>query len=136
VAEPLQVEVVSATRVVWSGKGINIIAKTVEGDIGILPGHEPVLAILVPGAVQIYTDGEAREIIAVDGGYISVAQGRVSILSEFAEMAEEVSLRAAEKELAAAQARLDAGEDDEETRQHFSRASAQVRAAQKLNPGQ
>lgn len=131
-AEPMQVEVVSATRVVWSGKGTNIIAKTVDGDIGILPGHEPVLAILVPGAVQIYADDNTREIVAVDGGFISVAHGRVSILSEYASMAEEVTLRDAEKELATAQARLDAGEDDVDTRQHFARASAQVHAAEKL----
>lgn len=128
----MEIEVVSASRVVWSGKGTNIIAKTVEGDIGILPGHEPVLAILVPGAVQIYAEDNSREIVAVDGGFISVAHGRVAILSEYASMAEEVTLRDAEKELAAAQALLDAGEDDEETRQHFARASAQVRAAEKL----
>ena len=84
----MQVEVVSADRVVWSGKAINIIAKTVEGDIGILPGHEPVLAILVPGAVEIFAEDNSREIIAVDGGFISVAHGRVSILSEYAMMAE------------------------------------------------
>lgn len=131
-ADPMQVEVVSATRIVWSGASTSIIARTVEGDIGILPGHEPVLAILVPGAVQIYTDDHNREIIGVDGGFISVAHERVSILSEYATMADEVSLRDAEKELAAAQARLDAGEDDEDVRQHFARASAQVRAAEKL----
>jgi F-type H+-transporting ATPase subunit epsilon len=128
----MQVEVVSADRVVWSGKVTNIIAKTVEGDIGILPNHSPVLAILVPGAVEIYTDTNEREIVAVDGGFMSVAQGRVSILSEYARMANEMSLRDAEKELAEAQARLDAGEHDEETRKRFSRASAQVRAAEKL----
>ena len=115
-ADPMQVEVVSANRVVWSGKATNIIAKTVDGDIGILPGHEPVLAVLVPGAVEIFTDGASREVVAVDGGFISVAQGRVSILSEYARLAEEISLRDAEKELADAQARLDAGEDDDETR--------------------
>jgi F-type H+-transporting ATPase subunit epsilon len=131
-AEPMQVEVVSADRVVWSGKVVNIIAKTVDGDIGILPNHAPVLAILVPGGVEIYTEDNEREIIAVDGGFISVAQERVSILSEYARRAEEISLRDAEKELADAQARLDAGEDDDETRKHFTRASAQVRAAEKL----
>jgi len=78
----MQVEVVSATRVVWSGKAINIIAKTVEGDIGILPGHEPVLSILVPGAVEVFAEDNSREVIAVDGGFISVAHGRASILSE------------------------------------------------------
>jgi F-type H+-transporting ATPase subunit epsilon len=130
-ADPMQVEVVSADRVVWSGRATNIIAKTVEGDIGILPGHEPVLAILVPGGVEIITTENTREIVAVDGGFMSVAQGRVSVLSEYARMAGEISLAQAEKELAEAQARLDAGDDDDETRQHFTRASAQVRAAQK-----
>ena len=55
-AEPMQVEVVSADRVVWSGKSSNIIAKTVEGEIGILPGHEPMLGVLVPSAVVIFCE--------------------------------------------------------------------------------
>lgn len=130
-AEPLKVEVVSADQVVWSGESVNIIAKTVEGDVGILPGHSPMLAVLVPGAVVIFTSDNLREIVAVDGGFISVAQGRVSILSEYASMADEISLTKAEKEFAEAQARLDAGDDDEETRKHFRRANAQLLAAQK-----
>jgi F-type H+-transporting ATPase subunit epsilon len=129
--EPMQVDVVAADRVVWSGQASNIIARTVDGDIGILPGHEPVLAILVPSGVEIYTLDNTREIVAVEGGFISVGQGRVSILSEYARMGAEMSLADAEREFAEAQARLDAGEDDEETRKHFRRASAQVRAAEK-----
>ena len=82
--------------------------------------------------MEVFAEDNSREVIAVDGGFISVAHGRVSILSEYAMLAEEISLRDAEKELAAAQARLDAGEDDEDTRQHFALASSQVRAAQKL----
>jgi len=127
----MQVEVVAADRVVWSGQASNIIARTVDGDIGILPGHEPVLAILVPSGVEIYTMDNTREVVAVEGGFISVGQGRVSILSEYARMAQEMSLADAERELAEAQGRLDSGEDDEETRKHFRRASAQVRAAEK-----
>ena len=61
-AEPMQVEVVSADRVVWSGKSSNIIAKTVEGEIGILPGHEPVLGVLEPSAVVIFCEDGPREI--------------------------------------------------------------------------
>lgn len=128
----MEVEVVSAERVVWSGQATNIIARTVDGDIGILPGHEPVLGILVPSGVEIYTPENTREIVAVDGGFISVGQGRVSILSEYARMAREINLPAAERELAEAQARLDEGEDDDETRKHYNRASAQVRAAEKV----
>jgi F-type H+-transporting ATPase subunit epsilon len=130
-ADPMEVQVVSAERVVWSGQSTNIIARTTDGDIGILPGHEPVLAILVPSAVEIYSADNHREIVAVDGGFISFGQGRVSILSEYARMARDIDLPAAERELADAQARLDDGEIDEETRKHFSRATAQVRAAQK-----
>jgi F-type H+-transporting ATPase subunit epsilon len=132
-AEPMQVEVVSADRVVWSGKSSNIIAKTVEGEIGILPGHEPVLGVLVPSAVVIFCDEgtPTREIVAVDGGFISVSQGRVSILSEYARMADEVTVAEAEKELAEAQRVLDTGDGSDEDRKHLLRATAQLRAAQK-----
>jgi F-type H+-transporting ATPase subunit epsilon len=131
VAEPMQVEVVSADRVVWSGESSNIIAKTVEGEIGILPGHEPVLGVLVPSAVVIFDEGGGREVVAVDGGFISVSQGRVSILSEYARMADEISVAQAEKELAEAERALDSGAADDEDRKHFLRATAQLRAAQK-----
>ncbi len=130
-AEPMQVEVVSADRVVWSGKSHNIIAKTTDGDIGILPGHSPVLAVLEPSAVVIFGEDGGREVVAVDGGFISVSQGRVSVLSEYARMASEVSVSQAEKELAEAQRVLDSGDGTDEDRQQFQRATAQLRAAEK-----
>jgi F-type H+-transporting ATPase subunit epsilon len=127
----MQVEVVSASKVVWSGRSSNVVAKTTDGDIGILAGHAPVLAVLQPSAVVIFTEDNRREIIAVDGGFISVSQGRVSVLSEYARMAGEITVAQAEKELAEAQQRLDTGDGSEEDRQHFLRATAQLRAAQK-----
>ena len=130
-AEPMRVEVVAADRVVWSGRSSNIIAKTVEGDIGILPNHEPVLAVLEPSAVVIFSEDGQREIVAVDGGFLAVSQGRVSILSEYARMAGEINVSQAEKELAEAQRVLDSGDGTDEDRQHFLRATAQLRAAQK-----
>jgi F-type H+-transporting ATPase subunit epsilon len=130
-AEPMQVEVVSADRVVWSGESTNVIAKTTDGEIGILPGHAPVLAVLQPSAVVIFCEDGKREVVAVDGGFVSVSQGRVSILSEYAEVADEVSVGQAERELAEAQQRLDSGDGNDEDRKHFQRATAQLRAAQK-----
>jgi F-type H+-transporting ATPase subunit epsilon len=130
-AEPMQVEVVSADRVVWSGRSTNIIAKTVEGEIGILPGHSPLLAVLEPSAVVVFSDDGTREVVAVEGGFISVSQGRVSILSEYARLATEMSLREAERELDAAQQVLDSGDYSDEDRRRYDRASAQLRAAQK-----
>ena len=132
-AEPMQVEVVSADEVVWSGEATNIIAKTVDGDIGILANHSPVLAVLVPGGVEIVCPDGAREIVAVEGGFMSVNLGRVSILSEYAKLAREISLNVAERDLAAANSAIDAGDDSEETRTRFLRATAQVKAAHKAS---
>ena len=90
------------------------------------------LGVLVPSAVVIFCeDKPTREIIAVDGGFISASQGRVSILSEYARMADEVTVAEAEKELAEAQRALDSGDGSDEDRKHFLRAEAQLRAAQK-----
>ncbi|MGI3782083.1 MAG: F0F1 ATP synthase subunit epsilon [Janthinobacterium lividum] len=130
-ADPMQVEVVSADRVVWSGESTNVIAKTTDGEIGILPGHAPVLAVLQPSAVVIFCEDGKREVIAVDGGFVSVSQGRVSILSEYAELADEVTVSEAEHELAEAQQRLDSGDGDEDDRKSFQRATAQLQAAQR-----
>ncbi len=92
----------------------------------------------MPCAAEVLTVDGNREVLALDGGFISVADNRVSLLSQFAKVAKEIDLKAAEHELAAAEKRLNAGELDEETRQHFLRAQAQVKAAhlaqQKLRP--
>jgi F-type H+-transporting ATPase subunit epsilon len=130
-ADAMQVEVVSADRVVWSGSSSNIIAKTVDGEIGILPGHSPFLGVLEPSAVVVFSEDGGREIVAVDGGFISVSQGRVSILSEYARLASEMSVADAERELGEAQKLLDSGDFTDEDRRRFDRASAQLRAAQK-----
>lgn len=127
----LHVEVVSAERSIWSGEAVNIIARTIEGDIGILPGHSPVVALLQPSAVEIYTPDGNREVIAVDDGFISVAQGRVSVLSSFARLGHEIDLTEAEREYTEAKKLLDTETDDVATRERFERARAQVRAAEK-----
>jgi len=132
-ADPMQVEVVSADAVVWSGEATNIIAKTVDGDIGILANHSPVLAVLAPSGVEIVCPDGKREVIAVEGGFISVSRGRVSILSEYAKVGAEISLAEAEKDLAAATAAIDAGDDSEEMHNRMLRATAQVRAAHKAS---
>jgi len=127
----MQVEVVAADRVVWSGESSSIIAKTVNGEIDILPGHSPVLGVLEPSAVVIFCEDGTREIIAVDGGFISVSRGRVSILSEYARLSGEMTVAQAERELAEAQRALDTGDATDEDHRRFDRAAAQLRAAQK-----
>lgn len=130
-ADSIRVEVVSAEGMTWEGDALSVIARTTEGDIGILPHHEPFLAALVPGVVEILSVEGLREVIALDDGFISVADNRVSLLSSFARVAREIDLKAAEKELSDAEKRLNEGEIDEETMRHYRRAQAQVKAAHK-----
>ncbi len=82
----LKVSVVSADHEVWSGEAKQIIARTTEGEIGILPGHEPILAILSQGEVRVTTmDGELLTANA-DSGFLSVEHDTVTIVASNAEL--------------------------------------------------
>src|SRR4029450_7060551 len=86
----LHVELVAADREVWSGEARMVIARTLDGDIGILPGHVPVLGVLESGPVRIDpVDGETV-MAAVHGGFLSVADNGVSVLAEGGGLAAEV----------------------------------------------
>ena len=77
----LQVELVAADREVWSGEATMVRARTAEGEIGILAGHEPLLAILGSGEVVISaTSGGITA--RVDGGFLSVDGDRVTLVAE------------------------------------------------------
>nr|WP_255622228.1 F0F1 ATP synthase subunit epsilon [Tessaracoccus sp. OS52] len=128
----MKVEVVAADRQVWSGEAVNIIARTTEGDIGILPGHEALMAALIPCVVEIVTSDGRGETLAVDGGFISVAQGHVWILSQQAVMGEEVTLDRAQREAAELRALQDKGEASEEQVHHLHILNAQIRAGEKV----
>ena len=125
-ADALQVELVAADRTVWSGEATMVIARTVEGEMGILRGHTPVLSLLADAVVEIDTGSDEVVIAAVDGGFISVAHDRVSILSQHAVLAAEIDVEAEKSELEAAQA--DEG-DDAEAR--IRRSEARIRAAER-----
>ncbi len=78
----LNVELVSPTQRVWSGQATFVSARTIEGDLGVLPDHAPLFGVLVDGAVSIKgVDGSTQE-FNVQGGFISVSNNRVSILTE------------------------------------------------------
>jgi len=78
----LTVELVSPEKRVWSGEAQMVSARTLEGDLGILTDHAPLLGVLVDGVVSIKeTNGEIKE-FNVTGGFLSVSNNRVSILAE------------------------------------------------------
>ena len=121
----LQVELVAADRTVWSGRASMVLARTTEGDVGILANHAPVLSVLVPGVVDIHAEGEDHVVAAVDGGFLSVAGNRVSILAERTVLSHEVDVSSARADLDAAEA---ADDDAEEITRKFNEAL--IRAAE------
>lgn len=126
----LQVELVSADRLVWSGEASMIIARTSEGDVGILPGHAPMLSVMVDGVIDVTTTDGETWIAAVDAGFLSVADNRVSVLAEHAEMAHDINLEKARADLERAHK---AGENDESHQAALEAAwaDARIRAVEK-----
>ena len=83
----MRVDLVSAEAAVWSGQAKQVIAKTVEGEIGILANHEPLLAILASGEVRItLADGE-RILANAEDGFLSVEKNVVRIVARHAQLA-------------------------------------------------
>ena len=80
-ASPLTVTVVSADQEVWSGQASMVVARTVEGEIGILAGHEPMLAILATGEVRITSADGARITANADDGFLSVENDTVTVVA-------------------------------------------------------
>ncbi len=106
---PLHVELVIADRQLWSGEANMVIAKTIEGDIGILTEHPPILGILTEGSIVRILDPQAdpgqgasvgdEVTAAVSGGFLSVADNRVSILATDAQLGSDVDTAAVRSEL-------------------------------------
>ncbi|MCW2598575.1 MAG: ATPase, complex, delta/epsilon subunit-like protein [Frankiales bacterium] len=81
----LHVELVSVEREVWSGEADSVVARTTEGEIGILPGHAPVLGQLAEGYdIRIQQAGGGELAVNVSGGFLSVTDEGVTILAESA----------------------------------------------------
>ncbi|MGH3497578.1 MAG: F0F1 ATP synthase subunit epsilon [Nocardioidaceae bacterium] len=129
-ADLLHLELVAADRVVWSGDATFVAARTTDGDIGVLPNHAPVLSVMVDGVVEVVTESDERWSAAVDRGFLSVANNRVSILSETVELASDIDVEQARQQLDEAEA-ADDGEDESDAKAEAVRwAQARVRAAE------
>ena len=82
----LDVVIVSADHEVWSGKATQVVAKTLIGEIGILAGHEPVLAVLAPGEVRVTTEEGPVIRASAQDGFISMQNNTLTIVAGTAEL--------------------------------------------------
>ncbi len=82
----LNVTVVSATAEVWSGEAQMVVAKTTEGEIGVLAGHQPTLGVLAAGDVRITTSAGEKVTAKAEDGFLSVEHDQVTIVAGLAEI--------------------------------------------------
>lgn len=122
----LQVTLVSPDREVWAGEADMVIARTTDGELGVMPGHISLLGELVPSPVRIKRAGEPDLVAAVHGGFLSVTADGVSVLAENVELAEEVDTGRARQALERVSS---AASDDQDAAAAGARARARLRAA-------
>jgi len=85
VAKQLHVEVVAVEEKIWSGEADMVVARTTEGEIGVLPGHSPLLGLLKePSQVRVKVGGNEQLTYDVTGGFLSIDANGVTILAESA----------------------------------------------------
>jgi F-type H+-transporting ATPase subunit epsilon len=121
----MTVELVAVERRLWSGEASFVFARTTEGEIGVLPGHEPTLAQLEEaGVVRIDTTDGNSVTAAVHGGFLSITPDGVTVLAEIAELSDEIDVQ---------RARDAAGRADESSEEGVAakaRAETRLKAAE------
>jgi F-type H+-transporting ATPase subunit epsilon len=124
----MQVELVSAERRLWSGEAEMVVARTTEGEIGILPGHAPMLGELGEGVLRVIQAGGTEVAAAIHGGFLSVSATGVSVLADIAELGADIDLARAQAAYDRAVASI-SGSDDAAALESLNRAKARLRAA-------
>ncbi|MDN5683918.1 F0F1 ATP synthase subunit epsilon [Corynebacterium glyciniphilum] len=115
-------ELVAVERMLWSGQATSVTAQTTEGEIGVLPGHEPLLGQLVENGVVVIRTTEGETLVAaVQGGFLSVSTGKITILADSALWAHEVDT-----------ADVEARERDASTEEERELAQSELRAVKRL----
>jgi F-type H+-transporting ATPase subunit epsilon len=121
----LKCEIVTAERVLFSGDVDEVVAPGVEGQLGILPHHAPLITALQPGELVV-KKGQEEEIFAVGGGFLEVIQNTVTILADSAERADEIDVERARAAKQRAEQHLQSTPAEE---MDFVRAEAAMRRA-------
>jgi F-type H+-transporting ATPase subunit epsilon len=124
----MQVELVSAERRLWSGEAEMVVARTTEGEIGILPGHAPMLGELGEGVLRVIQADGSEVAAAIHGGFLSVSATGVSVLADIAELGGDIDLARAQAAYDRAAASI-SGHDDAEALAELRRAQARLKAA-------
>ncbi len=127
-AMTMHCNVVSAESKLFDGRIEFLVASGVMGEIGVLPGHAPLLSELKPGTIKLTKQGGAQELIYVSSGFLEVQSTTVTVLADTAERAGDLDEAAAKEALEAAKRAV----DNESVELSYEQAAAQLRTIQLL----
>jgi len=126
---PLVAQLVSPERVLYEGEAEMVVCRTIDGEVAFLPGHVPFVGTLGIGKVRVILAGEGEVTAAVHGGFVEVSNDRVTVLSDVAELPDQIDVIRAQtaKERAEQQLRTDA--DADEAKAALARAELRLEVA-------
>ena len=130
---PMKVEIITAERVVYSEDVDTLVAPGIEGELGILPHHAPLMTSLQPGEIRVRAGNEETS-MAVSGGFVEVMDNKVIILADSAERADEIDEARAQEAMRRAQERVEmrsADMDLERAVAALRRSQARLRVVQR-----
>lgn len=125
-AMTMHCNVVSAEKKLFDGRIEYLVASGVMGELGVLPGHAPLLTALKPGTIKLTKQGGAEELIYVSSGFLEVQSSTVTVLADSAERAVNLDEAAAKEALEEAKRTI----DDEGSQLNYEQAAAQLRTIQ------
>ena len=128
-ADRVPFELVTPTRLLVSEEADMVVVPGGDGDIGVLPGHSPLLTTVRPGAIEVHEDGKVTARYFVAGGFAEVTPERLTILAEEASEVGELDAAEADKRLADAKSAVEAATSEAEK----DAASAELRVAEAMS---
>ena len=133
---PMLLEIVTAESLVYSEEIDVLVAPGIDGELGILPRHAPLLTALKPGEIRVVKDGEDTY-MAVSGGFMEVIGNKITILADTAERVEDIDVERAEEALKLAEERAAARTSDmdlERALASIRRSQARIKVARRRRP--
>jgi F-type H+-transporting ATPase subunit epsilon len=130
----LHVQVVSPEQVLYEGEAEMVVCSTADGDIGFLPGHAPLLGALGIAKVRAILPDATERVVAVHGGFVEVSHDRVIVLSDVAELPEQIDVPRAVAARERAEAALAANANDELATGALARAALRLEVAGDTEP--
>src|SRR6476659_8787589 len=126
---PLHVELVSPERILYEGEADQVVCRPTGGEIAFLPGHQPFVGALVTYPVRILLPGSGEVVVAVHGGFVEVRDDRVTVLSDVAELPEQIDVVRATTAKETAEAAVARDADDVEAVAALKRAELRLQVA-------